>query len=113
MSRLKSALMFGASCAVYAAIIAVATSFVILVFTREFEQVVLYLSYAMLLEGGLAFVTGGVVASFAPAVGRISESVLHSKPWDAKRLRDAERQGLYWIVTGVFLFLFGLLVSAF
>jgi hypothetical protein len=89
-----------------------ATLIVILVFTQEPKRILLVLTYALLVEGGLALATGGVVASFSPTIGKMRESVFHSEPWDAKRLKEAERQARIWIVTGTVLFLFGLLVSA-
>ena len=106
----KPALKLVAACLIYSLIIALATLVVILVFTRELERVLLFLSYALLLEGGLTLVTGGVVASFSSTIGRIGESVLHAKPWDAKRQKEAEREARFWIMTGVFLFLSGLFV---
>jgi hypothetical protein len=110
MPSVKPALKLVAACLIYSLIIALATLVVILVFTQELERVLHFLSYALLLEGGLTLVTGGVVASFSSTIGRIGESVLHAKPWDAKRQKDAERQARFWIMTGVFLFLFGLFV---
>ena len=110
MPNLKPALKLVTACLIYSLIIALATLVVILVFTRELERVLHFLSYALLLEGGLTLVTGGVVASFSSTIGRIGESVLHAKPWDAKRQKEAERQARFWIMTGVFLFLFGLFV---
>ena len=106
----KPALKLVAACLVYSLIIALATLIVILVFTRELERVLLFLSYALLLEGGLTLTTGGVVASFSSTIGRIGESFLHAKPWDAKRQKEAERQARLWIVTGILLFLVGLFV---
>ena len=107
-SSLKPALKLVAACLVYSLIIAVATLVVVLVFTRELERVLLFVSYALLIEGSLALMTGGVVASFSSTIGKLGESVLHAKPWDAKRQKEAERQARLWIVTGFFLFLFGL-----
>jgi hypothetical protein len=100
----KPALYLVAACLIYSLIIALATLIVILVFTREIERVLLFLSYALLLEGGLTLTTGGVVASFSSTIGRIGESVLHAKPWDAKRQKESERQASFWIVTGLFFF---------
>ena len=88
------------------------TLIVIFIFTQEPKRILLYLTYALLVEGGLALVTGGVLASFSPFIGKIGENVIHSKPWDAKRLKEAEHQATLWILTGTFLFLFGLLTSA-
>jgi hypothetical protein len=108
MLVVKSALKLVAACLVYSLIITLATLVVVLFFTREFGRVLLFLSYALLVEGGLALTTGGVIASFSPTIGRLGESVLHVKPWDAKRQKEAERQARFWIVTGIFLFLIGL-----
>jgi hypothetical protein len=89
-----------------------ATLIAILIFTQEPKRILLVLTYALLVEGGFALVAGGVSASFSPAIGKIGESIIHSKPWDGKRLKEAERQATLWIVTGAFLFLLGLLASA-
>lgn len=113
LSRAKSTLILLVSCAVYALVVALPTLAVILVFTQEVERILLYLSHALLVEGGLALVTGGVVASFSPAIGRVSAGIFNKKPWDAKRLKAAEGDARVWIVTGTFLFLMGFLVSAF
>jgi len=88
------------------------TLIIIFIFSQEPRSILLFLTYALLVEGGLALVTGGVLASFSPIIGKIGENVIHSKPWDAKRLKEAEYQATLWILTGTFLFLFGLLTSA-
>jgi hypothetical protein len=87
------------------------TLIIIFIFKQESNGILLYLTYALLIEGGLALLTGGVLASFSPFIGKIGENVNHSKPWDAKRLKEAENQATLWILTGTFLFLFGLLTS--
>jgi hypothetical protein len=86
------------------------TLIVIFFFTQEPQPILLFLTYGLFIEGGLSLVTGGVLASFSPVIDKIG--VIHSKPWDAKRLKEAENQGTLWILTGTFLFLFGLLTSA-
>ncbi len=85
---------------------------VIAVFTRDLSQILMWAALVLLGEGGLAMAVGGVVSSFSPTIGKIGEVVFRSEPWDAKRLREAERTGRGWIVTGLFLFLFGFFVSA-
>jgi hypothetical protein len=85
---------------------------VIFIFTQEPKRILLFFTYALLVEGGLSLVTGGVLASFSPVIDKIGANVIHSKPWDAKRLKEAENQATLWILTGTFLFLFGLLTSA-
>jgi hypothetical protein len=98
---------------VYSLIIAVATTVVIVLFTQDLNQILMWAALGLLGEGGLAMVVGGVVAFFSPTMGKIGGAVLRSEPWDARRLREAEKTGRGWIVTGLFLFLFGLIVSAF
>jgi hypothetical protein len=88
------------------------TLIVIFLITQEPKRILLFLTYALLVEGGLSLVTGGVLASFSPVIDKIGENVIHTKPWDAKRLKEAENQATLWILTGTFLFLFGLLTSA-
>ncbi len=108
----ERALKLLASCLVYSLIIMTITLVAILFFTRELSQILLFLTYGLLIEGGLAMVTGGATASFSPAIGRVGEAVVHSAPFDAKRLKEAEKRARAWIGTGAFLFLFGLLVSS-
>jgi hypothetical protein len=84
----------------------------VLILSRDSAQVLFFVTYGLLIEGGSALIVGGAVASFSPAIGKIGESVVHSAPWDAKRIRDSEKQGRAWIATGAFLFLFGLLISS-
>jgi len=88
------------------------TLIVIFIFTQEPKLILLFLTYALFVEGGLGLVTGGVLASFSTVIDKIGENVIHSKPWAAKRLRETENHATIWILTGAFLFLFGLLTSA-
>ncbi len=100
-------------CLIYALVITLATAIVILVFTRNLREILLLLSYGLIGEGGLGLVIGGLLATFSPTINRIGEVVVHSEPWDAKRQKEAERTARSWIATGVFLFLLGLVISAF
>lgn len=70
------------------------------------------LSFIMLFEGGIGLTVGGAVASYSPLSAKISEVFFHSKPWNAKRQKEAEKQARAWIVTGIILVLAALLVSA-
>jgi hypothetical protein len=112
MRRVKAALILLASCMVYSAIVALIDIVVIYLFVQELRQSLYLLSFVLLIEGGISLVVGGGMASFSTAFGKISETILHSEPWDAKRLREAESNARVWIATGLLLFLFGLLVSA-
>jgi len=109
---LKSVLKDVASCFVYAAVIALATLIGTLLFEREMSQFLLFLAYALLVEGGLALATGGIVAFFSPTFGKVREAVFHQEPWNAKRQKEAEGTARSWIFTGLILFALGLLISA-
>jgi len=66
----------------------------------------------MLLEGGIGLTVGGASASYYPLGSKISEVLFHSKPWNAVRLKEAEKQARAWIVTGIILVIEALLLSA-
>jgi hypothetical protein len=112
MTIAKSALELFAGCLVYSLIVVLIDFVFILFFRRELNQIASSLSFVMLVEGGLGLTVGGAVASFSPTVSKIEESIFHSKPWDAKRQREAEKQARTWILTGIVLVLAGLLISA-
>ena len=109
---MRSATELIASCVVYSLIIALGTLAVLFVFTQDLNRVIPQVSLAFLLEGGLALVVGGVVASFSSTIGKVSEGLFRSKPWDARRQKEAEKQARVWIVTGICLVFAGFLVSA-
>jgi hypothetical protein len=66
----------------------------------------------MLLEGGIGLSVGSAVASYSPLGAKINEVFFHSKPWNAKHQKEAEKQARAWIVTGIILVFAALLVSA-
>lgn len=113
MPRAKPILELIARCLIYTLIIMLATVIVVVVFTRDLTEILLYLSYALLVEGGLMLVVGGVMANFSSTINKIGEIIVHSEPWDAKHQKEAEITAKSWITAGVFLFLLGLLVSVF
>ncbi len=113
LPRMKLILELVARCLIYSSIVALVTVVVIVLFTRDLGQILAWAALGLLGEGGLALVVGGVVSTFSSSIGKIGEVVFRSEPWDAKRARAAEGTGRMWIVAGLFLFLFGLLVSAF
>ena len=112
MTLARSVLELVASCLVYSIIIILVDFGIVFVLQRELSQVAYALSLVVLVEGGLALLVGGAAASFSPTFGKIGATVFRSEPWDAKRLREAERTARVWIATGLILLLLGLLVSA-
>jgi len=99
-------------CLLYSMIVIVIDFVVIFAFQGGLDQMIDSLSFVILLEGGLFLIVGGAVASYSPLSAKISEVLFHSKPWTAKRLKEAERQARTWIVTAIILVFIALLVSA-
>jgi hypothetical protein len=112
MAKVKSVLELVASCLVYSSIVILIDLVVILFFTRELSQIGSSLSFVMLVEGGLGLTVGGAFVLYSPTVSKIGEFIFHSKPWNATRQKEAEKQAAAWIVTGSILVLAALLVSA-
>jgi hypothetical protein len=86
--------------------------FILIVFIAGFNQIIYNLSFLMLLEGGIGLAVGGAAASYSPIGAKLSEIIFHSKPWNAKRQREVEQQAKTWIVTGIFLIVVALSLSA-
>lgn len=70
------------------------------------------LPFVLLFEGGLCLTVGGAAAFYSPVSAKISEVLFHSKPWNARRQKEVEKQARTWIVTGIFLVFAALLLSA-
>ena len=86
--------------------------FVLIVFIDRFNQIIYNLSFLMLFEGGIGLAVGGAAASYSPIGAKLSEIIFHSKPWNARRQREVEQQAKTWIVTGIFLIVVALSLSA-
>jgi len=76
------------------------------------NQIIDSLSFVMLFEGGIGLTVGGAGAFYSPLGAKISEVLFHSKPWNAKRQKEVEKQARVWIVTGIFLVFAALLLSS-
>ncbi|MCW4008166.1 MAG: hypothetical protein NWF09_05710 [Candidatus Bathyarchaeota archaeon] len=77
------------------------------------NQIAFTLSLLVLLEGGIGLTVGGAVAFYSPVGAKISEILLHSKPWTAQRQKEAEKQARTWIATGMILVFASFVISAF
>jgi len=94
-------------------LIVILIDFVLIFFLQGgLNQITDSLSFVMLLEGGIGLTVGGAVASYSPLSAKISEVFFHSKPWNAKRQKEAEKQARAWIATGIILVFAALLLSA-
>ena len=108
----RTLLEFLAKCLLYSFVI-ILIDFVILFFLVGRPDEIIYpLSIVMLLEGGIGLVVGGGAVLYSPASAKISEMIFHTKPWNAKRQKEVETQSRAWIITGAFLVLEALILSA-
>ena len=85
---------------------------IIISLQRELNQITESLSFVLLFEGGIGLTVGGAAASYSPVSAKISEVLFHSKPWNAKRQKEAEKQARAWIATGIIFVFAALLLSA-
>jgi len=97
----------------YSLIILLIDAILIIVIKGEMNQISDTLSFVLLVEGGICLVVGGGVALYSPSFGKINEILFHSKPWNAKRQKDLEKQMAVFILTGIVLIIEALLLSAF
>lgn len=94
-------------------LIVVLIDFVLIFFLNEgLNKIIDSLSFVMLLEGGIGLTVGGATVFYSPLGAKISEVLFHSKPWNAKRLKEVEKQAEAWIATGIVLVFEALLLSA-
>lgn len=101
-----------ARCLLYSSIV-ILIDFVLIAFlVGGLNQITYSLSFIMLLEGGIGLTVGGATASYSSLTAKIGEVVFHSKPWTAKRQKEAEAQARVWIATGIILITAALLISA-
>lgn len=108
----RTLLEFIAKCLLYSFIIILVDFFILFFLAGGLNEIIYSLSFVMLLEGGIGLVVGGGAVLYSPASAKISETIFHTKPWDAKRQKEVENQTRAWIITGFFLVLEALLLSA-
>ena len=108
----RTLLKFIAKCLLYSFVIILIDFVILFSLAGRLEEITYSLSIVMLLEGGIGLVVGGGAVLYSPVSAKISEMILHTKPWNAKRQKEVETQTRAWIITGVFLVLEALLLSA-
>jgi len=88
--------------------------FIILWFVIEkSNDMVSSLSLIVLLEGGLCFVSGSGAVLYSPWIAKIQEVIFQSKPFTASDRKQIEKQMQIVIVIGLFLIVYGLVISFF
>jgi hypothetical protein len=98
-------------CLIYSLTIILIDSIVIFALQGGLTQIIDSISFIVLLEGGIGLTVGGAVASYSPIGAKMGELLFHSKPWNAKRRKETERQARTWILTGIILICAALLLS--
>ena len=108
----KTSLEYLVRSLVYSLIVFFIDAILIIIINWGMNQIGDTLSFLLLVEGGICFVVGGAVALYSPSVGKINEVLFHSKPWNAKRQKEIEKQMAVIIISGIFLIIEALLLSA-
>ena len=108
----KTSLQYLVRSLLYSLIVFFIDAIMIFIINWGMNQTVDTLSFLLLVEGGICLVAGGAVALYSPSVGKINEVLFHSKPWNAKRQKEIEKQMAVMIITGIFLIIEALLLSA-
>ncbi|TRO52085.1 hypothetical protein E2P63_04105 [Candidatus Bathyarchaeota archaeon] len=112
MVIMKSLLELIAKTLIYSLIVITIDFIILLFFIEGLSQIVDVLSFVLLLEGGIGLTLGGASASYTPISAKVSEVFFHTKPWNAKRQKEVEKQARILIVTGIMLVFSALILSA-
>lgn len=112
MVIMKSLLELIAKTLIYSLIVITIDFIILLFFIEGLSQIVDVLSFVLLLEGGIGLILGGASASYTPISAKVSEVFFHTKPWNAKRQKEVEKQARILIVTGIMLVFSALILSA-
>jgi hypothetical protein len=98
--------------AIYSLMIILVNLIIIFIITQDIIQILYWLSFIILIEGGLVLIAGGGSVLYSPILNKASEKIFHTEPWDFKRQKRTEQQALKWIITGSFLIIEALIISA-
>jgi len=113
MIKLKNVLKMLTRFFVYSIIIFFIDLIFIIFLTEQTNQIIYNLSFLMLLEGGIGLVVGGIIVSYSPSVAKMSEVFFKSEPWNFTRQKQIEKNMIVLILTGFFLIIESILLSAF
>ena len=112
MKKAEELLNIAAECSIYSIIVVLINLVIIFIFTQDIIQLLYWLSFITLIEGGLVLIAGGGNVLYSPIFNKASEKIFHTEPWDFKRQKRTEQQALKWIITGSFLIIEALIISA-
>ena len=111
MTKLKDALTLLAECSILSLIIVFIDFIIFFVFAGDSSPIYSTLSLIVLLEGGLCLVVAGGAVLYTPSLAKLGQVFFSSKPWNATRQKHMEKQMQILIITGVFLVIYGLIIS--
>ncbi len=112
MKKVREILKIALICSIYSLIIVFANLIIIFIFTRDMIQIIYWMSFITLIEGGLVLIAGGGMVLYSPIFGKASEKIFNSEPWDFKRQKRTETHVEKWIIIGSFLIIEALIISA-
>ena len=113
MTKLKDIMNLITTSSIISLII-ICIDFIILWFVIEkSNEIISILSLIVLLEGGLCFVSGSGAVLYSPWIAKIQEVIFQSKPFTASDRKQIEKQMQIVIVIGLFLIVYGLVISFF
>ena len=101
-----------ASGIIYSLIVILINLVLILIFTQDIIQIIYWLSFITLIEGGLGLIAGGGSVLYSPIFNKATEKLFNSKPWDFKKQKRTEQRAEKWIITSIFLICEALIISA-
>jgi len=112
MKKSKEILDIAIICSFYSLIVIIINLGVIFIFTQDLTQIIYWLSFITLIEGGLGLVAGGGSAMYSPILNKAFEKLFNSDPWTYDRQKKTEQQAKKWIITASFLIIEALILSA-
>lgn len=107
----KNSLVLIAKFFLYSLIISSIDVILIFVLSWGLDTLAYTLSFFMLIEGGLALIFGGFIASYSPSAAKLNEILFHSEPWNFARQKEIEKRMKTVLITGFFLIIEALLIS--
>lgn len=111
MIKPKNVLDLFAKSLIYSLVVVLIDFLFFFILSGGTNQIAYTLSLVVLLEGGICLVGGGAAALYSPSLAKINEVLFHSKPWNATRQKQIEKQVQVLIGTGAFLVIEGLIFS--
>jgi hypothetical protein len=112
MKKLRENLDNIAISLIYSLIIVLINLVIIFIFTQDIIQILYWLSFITLIEGGLGLIAGAGSVFYSPIFNKAFEKIFHTEPWDYKKQKRTEQQALKWIITGFLLIAEALIISA-